>query len=81
MTRTASAETFGCSMSRRRYRALGWVGGKSAHSAARTGTWIAGLLPPPGVTYTYCEPFAGMLGVLLQRQEAARPHRGAVDEL
>lgn len=56
----------------RRYRALGWVGGKSAHGAHKTGLWIAGLLPPPTETYAYVEPFCGMLGVLLQREPARR---------
>ena len=56
----------------RRLRALGWVGGKSAHASQGTGKWIAGLLPPPSATYTYIEPFAGMLGVLLQRDAARR---------
>ena len=51
---------------------MGWVGGKSAYAATGTGKWIAGLLPPPGAAYSYIEPFAGMLGVLLQRQPARR---------
>ena len=41
-----------------------WMGGKSAISSTRTGRWIAGLLP---YTSCYAEPFAGMLGVMLQR--------------
>ena len=56
----------------KRLRALGWVGGKSAHGAHGTGRWIASLLPPPGATYSYVEPFCGMLGVLLQREPAKR---------
>ena len=53
-------------------RALGWVGGKSFYGPHGTGRWIAGLLPPPEATYTYVEPYAGMLGVLLQRRPAQR---------
>ena len=56
----------------KRLQALGWVGGKSAYSSTGTGGWIAGLLPPPGVRGGYIEPFAGMLGVLLQRNPASR---------
>ena len=45
---------------------LKYYGGKSAGANSGTGAWIASLLP-----YTkqscYIEPFAGMLGVLLQR--------------
>ena len=59
-------------MPERRLRALGWVGGKSLHGAHRTGKWIAGLLPPVGTTYTYIEPFCGMLGVMLQRPKHRR---------
>ena len=56
----------------KRLRALGWVGGKSVFGSHGTGRWIAGLLPPPGATHTYIEPFCGMLGVLLQREPARR---------
>ena len=55
-----------------RLRALGWVGGKSPFGAHKTGQWIASLLPPVGTTYTYIEPFAGMLGVMLQRPKHRR---------
>lgn len=53
-------------------RALSWLGGKSAHASARTGRWINSLLPPAWAAYTYVEPFAGMLGILLQRPPARR---------
>ena len=53
-------------------RALGWIGGKSFYGTHKTGRWIAGLLPPPEATYTYVEPYAGMLGILLQRRPAKR---------
>lgn len=49
--------------------ALGYYGGKSALSKTGTGRWVASLLPPT-LSVSYCEPFAGMLGVLLQRAEA-----------
>lgn len=50
---------------------LRYYGGKSANSPTGTGRWIAQILPTEGVT-TYCEPFAGMLGVLLQRVPSDR---------
>ena len=53
-------------------RALGWIGGKSFYGTHRTGRWINSLLPPPEATYTYVEPYAGMLGLLLQRRPAKR---------
>lgn len=49
--------------------ALAWVGGKSVSATQGTGRWIAGLLPDD-TSATYVEPFAGMLGVLLQRPKA-----------
>ena len=51
-----------------RLRALPYVGGKSATAKGGVGPWVTSLLPTAraGVV-TYCEPFAGMLGVLLQR--------------
>ena len=48
------------------------MGGKSAHGNHRTGAWINSLLPPVDATYTFIEPFAGMMGVLLQREPARR---------
>ena len=42
--------------------ALQYVGGKSGRTAL--GKWVADRIP---YGYYYCEPFAGMLGVLLQR--------------
>ena len=53
-------------------RALGWVGGKSFYGTHGTGRWITSLLPPAEATYTYVEPYSGMLGVLLQRRPAKR---------
>lgn len=47
---------------------LMWVGGKSFKSPTGTGKWVASLLPPTADLYV--EPFAGMLGVLLNRQPA-----------
>ena len=44
-----------------------WVGGKSAAYAGGTGRWVNSLLPPESIKRCYVEPFAGMLGVLLQR--------------
>ena len=47
---------------------LGWRGGKTAYNGT-TGPWVASLLPQ-GNRIIYMEPFAGMLGVLLQRTPA-----------
>ena len=43
---------------------LPWIGAKSARSTNPAGRWIAQILP---VRRHYIEPYAGMLGVLLQR--------------
>ena len=61
-------------MTAARLTALPWIGGKSdgPGNQQRTGAWIASLLPPAEPYQTYIEPFAGMLGVLLQRAPAAR---------
>ena len=50
--------------------ALSYYGGKSGgHGSSGRGRWIASLLP--GDTRTlYAEPYAGMLGILLQRAPA-----------
>lgn len=48
-----------------RLNALPYYGGKSVRGASGTGRWIASLLP---YRNAYAEPFAGMLGVLLQRR-------------
>ncbi len=54
----------------KRPRSIVYWGGKSPYDRG-TGRWIANLLPNvPG--HTYCEPFAGMLGGLLQRERASR---------
>jgi len=45
-------------------RGLPYYGGKNPLAPARTGAWIASLLP---ITKVYVEPFAGMFGVGLQR--------------
>ncbi len=50
-------------------RALPYLGGKSSSSNQGTGRWIASLLPQEREV-CYVEPFAGMLGVLLQRPRA-----------
>ena len=49
--------------------ALLYVGGKSALQPYGIGKWVASLVPQGDV---YLEPFAGMLGVLLQRPRARR---------
>lgn len=49
-------------------RGLPWAGGKSG--SHERGKWVASLVKPPTPTQAYCEPFAGMLGVLLQRVSA-----------
>ena len=52
--------------------AIPWPGGKSAKTKQPypTGRWIASMLPPD-TNVTYIEPFAGMLGVLLQRPRSS----------
>ena len=50
-------------------RAIGFMGGKCAWGGRGSGRWIAAQLPNRKV---YVEPFAGMLGVLLQRAPAVR---------
>ncbi len=49
-------------------RSLPYLGGKSLRSTSGTGRWIADVLPWKFDT-SYVEPFAGMLGVLLQRRK------------
>ena len=49
--------------------AVRYYGGKNGNATHGTGRWIAGLLPTNAEIYV--EPFAGMLGVLLQRPKAA----------
>ena len=49
--------------------ALPYYGGKSAASGNGLGAWIASHLPSD---HGYCEPFSGMLGVLLQRPASPR---------
>jgi len=51
----------------KRLSALPYYGGKSVLSPTGKGRWIASLLPAR-TDVLYCEPFAGMLGVLLHRQ-------------
>ena len=48
---------------------LPYVGGKSGGSGSGLGRWVASYLPQD--VPLYVEPYAGMLGVLLQRREAA----------
>ncbi len=50
--------------------ALKYYGGKNANSGAGSGRWIAEMLPW-NKQQTYIEPFAGMLGGLLQRAPTA----------
>ena len=62
-------------------KSLCYYGGKSPYGGRGTGRWVASLLPnPPG--WTYCEPFAGMCGVLLQREprgnEIINDHNGDI---
>ena len=52
----------------KRLSGMGYVGGKSANGRG-SGPWIADQLPLRG---SYFEPFAGMLGVLLQRPKSKR---------
>ena len=50
---------------------LPWIGGKSsAYRVAGLNRWITAHLPPPEKNHVYIEPFAGMLGVLLNRKAA-----------
>ena len=49
-------------------RTVPYFGGKNERSNSGVGPWIAALLPPPQKAQTYVEPFAGMLGVLVQRR-------------
>ena len=48
--------------------ALPWYGGKSVTAPSGLGKWVTSLLPTDAEVYI--EPFAGMLGVLLQREPA-----------
>ena len=52
------------------YKSMGYFGGKSAGNVNGIGAWIADRLPWE-YAQTYIEPFAGMLGVLLQRRPVA----------
>lgn len=49
-------------------KALSWLGAKTGGSRNPVGGWVAGMLPYGG---SYVAPFAGMLGVLLQRRRSA----------
>ena len=46
---------------------LPYYGGKSPRSSNQIGAWILKLLPSAEYRQTYVEPFAGMLGILLNR--------------
>ena len=61
-------------MGSRKLSALRYCGGKSA--LHRTGPWIASMLP---YARNYAEPFAGMLGVLLQRRTSRNEMVNDVD--
>ena len=58
---------------------MNWVGGKSIHSVPQ-GPWVASLLPQEEEV-CYVEPFAGMLGVLLQRRPAKTEIANDTDKL
>ena len=58
--------------------ALRWPGGKSIRSNSGTGKWIASQLPYRNL---YVEPFAGMLGILLQRSPSKVEVVADTDEL
>ena len=60
-------------------RALPYLGGKAAGGPNGTGRWIASLLPQEREV-CYVEPFAGMLGVLLQRQRCRLEIANDADE-
>ena len=61
--------------------ALQWVGGKSGFAGAKSaGKWIASMLPKDR-NVCYVEPFAGMLGVLLQRTKSKKEIVNDLDEL
>ena len=57
-----------------------YLGGKSATRKDGNGAWITSLLPPVVRGQVYCEPFAGMLGVLLQRRKAAQEIVNDIDD-
>ena len=59
-------------------RSLPWHAGKGAGAPSGIGRWVAGLLAGRG-KQTYAEPFAGMLGVLLQRPRAHEEVASDVD--
>jgi len=44
-----------------------YFGGKSANGSNKINQWIHSLLPVATYRSCYCEPFAGMLGILLNR--------------
>lgn len=45
-----------------------WTGGKNTNASTGIGKWVLSLLPEWEYQATYCEPFAGMLGILLARK-------------
>ena len=47
---------------------MGYYGGKSSGNAG-SGRWVASMLPQES-NVTYCEPFCGMCGILIQRRPA-----------
>lgn len=60
-------------------RALPYLGGKATGGSSGTGRWIASLLPQEREV-CYVEPFAGMLGVLLQRPRSLIEMANDADE-
>lgn len=51
-------------------RSLPWAAGKAAGAPSGVGRWVANLLAGHGRDW-YAEPYAGQLGVLLQRKRAS----------
>lgn len=56
--------------------AVPYLGGKASGGSNATGPWIVGLLP---YDVQYCEPFAGMLGVLLARNPSELEYANDLD--
>lgn len=55
----------------KRLHGLAYQGGKSQTAIRGSGRWVANLLPKE-TDVCYVEPFAGMLGILLQRERCKR---------
>ena len=59
-------------------RSLPWAAGKAAGAPSGVGRWIANLLAGHGRDW-YAEPYAGQLGVMLQRTRASVEMASDVD--